>query len=170
MSTPSEPHADTQPLESPSDRTVKRVLYPTDFSESARAGLRYATALARDMNAVLIIAHIEEPMETYAGGQFYGPDVEIREQLKKTLEAVVPSDQTVAYAHRYETEARGAAAGILSIAKAENVNLIVMGTHGRTGLRHVLLGSVTEKVVREAPCPALTFTPGALAHELEKGE
>ena len=148
----------------------RRVLYPTDFSEAAQAGLKYATALARDMDAVLVIAHVEEPMETYAGGEFFGPDEEIRRQLQENLAAIVSSDPNVVHMHRYERGMEGAAAGILRIAESEDVDLIVMGTHGRTGLPYMLMGSVTERVVRQSLCPVVTFTPHALARETQRDE
>lgn len=169
MSTPSKPTGESESCENESGRLFKRLLYATDFSESAQQGLRFASELAGNMEGLLIIAHVEEPMETYAGGQFYGTDETIREQLVQSLETIVPPDSSVQYTHRYVTHVDGVAAGILETATAEKVDLIVIGTHGRTGLGRLLLGSVAEKVVRQATCPVLTFTPEALANKPAEG-
>jgi nucleotide-binding universal stress UspA family protein len=171
MSTTSDPRprASAQPGKSPPDRAKSRVLYPTDFSPSGIEGIGYATALARERDATLVIAHVEEPMETYlVGSEFAGPFEELRDQLRTNLETIVPTDSNVPFHHVYATGVTDTAAGILQIAESENVDLIVMGTHGRTGLRRVLMGSVTEKVVRTAKCPVVTFTAGAAEHELER--
>ena len=135
---------------------AKKILFPTDFSTLSDAALRHATALARDMGAKLIIIHIEEPPAAYGTGEmYYGiPDPDTP-ALAKMLEAVLPSDAAVPFEHRMVT---GDPAGeIVALAKEEKVDLIVMGTHGRTGLGRLLMGSVAEAVVRRAPCPVFTF-------------
>lgn len=135
---------------------AKTILFPTDFSTSSDAGLAYATSLARDTHAKLLIVHVQEPPMAYGGGEmYYGvpqPDVA---ELEKMLKAVVPTTDDVPYEHHLV--AGDPASEIVRLAESENVDLIVMGTHGRTGLRRLLMGSVAEAVVRRAKCPVFTF-------------
>jgi nucleotide-binding universal stress UspA family protein len=133
----------------------KKVLFATDFSPASETALKYATALARDSGALLLIAHVEELPMPYAGGEMYFAQPEYpNPEVKKLLEAVVPPDKSVRYEHRL---AMGTAADdIVRVADEEGVDLIVIGTHGRTGLMRVLMGSVAESVMRLATCPVLT--------------
>jgi len=135
---------------------AKKILFPTDFSTTSDAALEHATTLAREGGARLLIVHIEEPPAAYGGGEmYYGLPEPDNAALLKMLEAVVPADPQVPYEHRMLT---GEPAGeIVRLADEENVDLIVMATHGRTGLRRLLMGSVAEAVVRRAKCPVLTF-------------
>jgi nucleotide-binding universal stress UspA family protein len=135
---------------------AKKILFPTDFSTLSDAALQYATTLARDMGAKLVIVHIEEPPAAYGAGEmYYGiPDPDTA-ALTKMLDAVRPADAAVPFDHRLVTGEP--ATEIVELAKEEGVDLIVMGTHGRTGLGRLLMGSVAESVVRRAPCPVFTF-------------
>lgn len=131
------------------------ILYPTDFSTAGHTALDMATSLARDRGGKLIILHIEEPPMAYGGGElYYGTDEPDRNELKRMLSEVVPTDPAVTYEHRLM--AGSPAAAILELAEREHADLIVMATHGRTGLFRVLMGSVAEEVVRKAKCPVLT--------------
>lgn len=132
-----------------------KILYPTDFSTSGQTALEMATSLARDRGATLVIMHVEEPPMAYGGGElYYGMEEPDRAELKRMLGEVIPADPAVAYEHRLMTGSPASA--ILEMAEREQVNLIVMATHGRTGLLRVLMGSVAEEVVRMAKCPVLT--------------
>jgi nucleotide-binding universal stress UspA family protein len=114
-----------------------------------------ATSLARDRSATLVIMHVEEPPRAYGGGEFYyGIEEPNREELQRMLDAVVPSDPAVACEHRLASGFPALA--IVELAEKEQVELIVMSTHGRTGLTRLLMGSVAEEVVRKAKCPVLT--------------
>lgn len=135
---------------------VKRILFPTDFSTSSDAGLHQATALARDSGAALLIVHVEEPPVAYGGGEmYYGVPNPDHAALHEMLQAVVPTSPDVKFEHRLIVG--DPAAEIVRLAEAEKVDMIVMGTHGRTGLKRLLMGSVAEAIVRRAPCPVLTF-------------
>jgi nucleotide-binding universal stress UspA family protein len=132
-----------------------KIFFATDFSPASETALEYATALARDSGALLIIAHVEEMPLPYAGGEMYfaQPDYP-NPEVRKMLEAVVPPDKNVKFEHRL---AMGVAADdIVRLADEEKADLIVIGTHGRTGLMRVLMGSVAESVMRYAKCPVLT--------------
>ncbi len=132
----------------------KTILFPTDFSHTGDAALTLATSLARDMKARLLIVHVEEPPMVYAGEMYYGTAEPSREQLTKMLSEVLPNDPNIPCEHRVVT---GDPAGaLIQTALDEKAALIVMGTHGRTGLTRLLIGSVAEAVVRGAPCPVLT--------------
>ncbi len=135
---------------------LKKILFPTDFSHTGDAALALATSMARDTGATLLIIHVEEPPMAYGGGEmYYGvPEPDIRE-LKTMLSEVKPSDPEVPYKHRLVNG--HPAHAIVQLAESEDVDLIVMGTHGRSGLSRLLMGSVAEHVMRKAPCPVLTY-------------
>jgi universal stress protein A len=134
----------------------KKILFATDFSPTSDAALQYATSLARDSGALLLITHIEELPMPYAGGEMYIAQPEYpNPEIRRMLEAVVPPDKSVRFEHRLVMGS--AADDIVRIANEEGVDLIVIGTHGRTGLKRVLMGSVAECVMRLATCPVLTI-------------
>lgn len=139
---------------------TRKILFPTDFSSKGNAALEYAAALAAERHALLLIVHVQEPPAIYGDGSYYygepEPDPEV---LRKMLLAVRPNDPAVACEHRF---APGfPAQGILGVAKEEDVDLIVMSSHGRTGLGRVLMGSVAEEVMRGAECPVMVVKPTA---------
>lgn len=144
---------------------VKKVLFPTDFSESSESALRYASTLAAESGALLYIVHVSNDSSTYLagyGGFGYAPDFadlvsrENRAQLQK-IEPVVPH---VRHKHCHLTGEPEQE--ILAFAEREDVDLIVIGSHGRTGLSRLLLGSVAEAVVRRAKCPVITVKQPAI--------
>lgn len=139
-----------------------KILVPTDFSTLAQTALEMATSLARDRGAKLLIVHVEEPPTAYGGGElYYGIEEPNREELKRMLSEVIPTDPSVSYEHRLLIGSP--ASGINHLAEREEVDLIVMPTHGRTGLLRLLMGSVAEEVVRKAKCPVLTVKAAAAA-------
>jgi nucleotide-binding universal stress UspA family protein len=135
---------------------TKKLLFPTDFSHTGDAALEMATALARDAGATLLIVHVEEPPVAYGGGElYYGIPNPATEDLQKMLVEIKPTDPDVRYEHRLITG--DPATAVVRLAEDEGVDMIVMGTHGRTGLSRLLMGSVAEAVVRRAKCPVMTF-------------
>lgn len=135
---------------------VKKIVFPTDFSTCSDAGLEQATALARDMKAKLLIVHVEEPPSAYGEGEmYYGAIEPDNSALIKMLHTVLPTDPSVPYEHRLLTG--NPAEEIVRFADEARCSLIVMGTHGRTGFKRLLMGSVAEAVVRQANCAVLTF-------------
>lgn len=135
---------------------VPKILFPTDFSTLAQAALETATSLARDRGAKLLIVHVQEPSLAYASGEFYyGIEAPDRREQQRLLHEVVPSDPTVGYEHRLITGSP--AEVIVDLAETEGVDMIVLATHGRTGLFRLLMGSVAEAIVRKAKCPVLTI-------------
>jgi universal stress protein A len=139
---------------------TKKIIFPTDFSHLSDAALSHATALARDSNGLLLIVHVEELPTLYGeGAMYYGVPEPDLGALKKMLAAVVPDDPNVHFEHRWLVG--NPAEELVSLAKREKADLIVMSTHGRTGLMRLLMGSVAEVVVRKAPCPVLTLKAAA---------
>ena len=142
---------------------LKNVLVATDFSEPSATALEYGRALARTFNASLHVLHVvdnvfaQAMLADAAPANYAGLLQEIEESGRKQLEAIVrEDDRRELHATPVLLTYTGPAAGIVSYAKQRDVDLIVMGTHGRAGFSHVLMGSVAEKVVRSAPCPVLT--------------
>jgi nucleotide-binding universal stress UspA family protein len=140
---------------------LTKVLVPTDFSEPSATALAYALALARTFGASLHVLHVvEEPLAQGWNGFGLPALPELRAQVladaQQRLEEAVPPLERDRQATELVTCLGDADGEIVSFAKARQVDLIVMGTHGRGGMAHLLLGSVAEKVVREAPCPVLT--------------
>jgi nucleotide-binding universal stress UspA family protein len=137
-----------------------KILFPTDFSTAGQAGLEMATSLAKGRGAKLLIAHVEEPPMAYGGGElYYGIEDPNREDLKRMLAEVLPTDPAVGYEHQLMIGSPATA--IVHLAEKEGVDMIVMPTHGRTGLLRMLMGSVAEEVVRKARCPVLTVKAAA---------
>jgi universal stress protein A len=134
---------------------AKKIVYPTDFSEFGQHALEMATALARDSGATLVVCHVEETPLAYGGGELYVPAEPVdRQALERKLSEVRPLDAAVPCVHKLLIG--DPADAIVQLADAEHADFIVMGTHGRTGLSRLLMGSVAEAVVRRANCPVLT--------------
>ena len=134
---------------------AKKILFPTDFSTAAEAGRAEAESLARDRQATLIVLHVQEPVMGLAGPLDYATLEQTSEMLKKMLHDATPVDKTIRVEPRLTMGEP--ATEIVRVANEENVDLIVMGTHGRTGLSRFFMGSVAEQVIRHATCPVLTY-------------
>jgi universal stress protein A len=136
---------------------IKSVLCPVDFSESSDAALQYASLLASEAEARLYIVHVEEPLRECPpdfAGYGIGSSVSEEEQLFDLLSSLRPTIEGVEFEHHH---LKGSPASeILRFAEREEIDLIVIGTHGRKGLSRLLMGSVAESVVRRAKCPVLT--------------
>jgi nucleotide-binding universal stress UspA family protein len=134
----------------------RKILFPTDFSHTGDAALELATSLARERGGEVLIVHVEEPPAAYGAGEmYYGMPDPVTDDLRKMLDQVKPTDPEIPCERRLITG--DPATAIARLAADEGVELIVMGTHGRTGLMRLLMGSVAEAVVRRAPCPVLTL-------------
>ena len=139
---------------------MKKILFPTDFSTASDAALVHAENLAKQSSAELLILHIEEPPLAYGGGElYYGLPEPSSERILKMLSDVCPSDPQLSFKHRLVMG--DPATEIVRVAEEEQAELIVLGTHGRTGLSRILMGSVAEAVVRHAPCPVLIYREDA---------
>lgn len=141
---------------------IRQILAPTDFSDFSKHALEYAYELARKFGAKLLLLHVVElpafPIEGYVPQRVGVPLIEdLKRQWSLELEGILPAAQgiTVEIARRVVTGTPYRK--IVEIAEAENVDLIVMATRGRTGLSHLVMGSVAERVVRTTSCPVLTI-------------
>jgi len=147
---------------------VNKILFPSDFSHTGDAALALATILARDTGATLLIVHVEEPPVAYGGGElYYGIPNPATEDLQRMLDEVKPTDPDIPCEHHLITG--DPAAALVQFAEEQNVDVIVMGTHGRTGLSRLLMGSVAESIVGRAKCPVLTLRqPAGTVHEAKR--
>ena len=137
---------------------AKKIVFPTDFSQCSDAALEYATILAGALDATLLIIHAEESPAAYGEGEeCYGLLEPDHAELQKMLHEIKPTDSNVLYEHRMLSRQGDPANQIVQFAKEEDADLIVLGTHGRTGLKRLLMGSIAEAVVRRAPCPVLVM-------------
>lgn len=140
---------------------IKTILFPTDFSQGARAAMDYALSLAKDYNARLILLYV---MQDISIAEWYIPSAvsvtDMIEDMEKSAWKEMEKWRAEAQARLKDVEkmvVRGVPfVEIIKTAKEKGVDLIVIGTHGRTGIDHMLFGSTAEKVVRKAPCPVLT--------------
>lgn len=143
--------------------TRQTILHPTDFSADARPAFEVACVLAGERGGRLVVLHVERPPLATLGGIPAVPPLPSeydREKLWQRLQDIQPARAGLAVEHRLEYG--DPAAVILEVAQEIGAGLIVMGTHGRTGLRRLLMGSVAERVVRKASCPVLTLRSPAL--------
>jgi nucleotide-binding universal stress UspA family protein len=140
---------------------IRSILHPTDFSERSEYAYRLACSLARDYSARLLIVHVCPPAVAVYGDMILAPPAgtDFQEVKDKLLRLQGPDSRVLAE-HRLEEGVP--AEEILRVAQECKSDLIVMGTHGRRGLRRLLMGSVAEQVMRNAPCPVITVkTPFA---------
>jgi nucleotide-binding universal stress UspA family protein len=145
---------------------IKRILVPVDFSDNSLQALDYATQLAKPFKAEILVFFVVEPVYYATPADMYGPSANLsmlldeqrrigREQLARLSKKLEKRGLKIRTAMQTGTPYQA----IVDAAKKLKADLIVMATHGRTGLSHLLMGSVTEKVVRSAACPVLTFAP-----------
>jgi nucleotide-binding universal stress UspA family protein len=139
--------------------SLKKVLCPIDHSDCSKEALKYAVSLAMKDEAKLLLLHVIDMRSFSEGLDAMSkplPDEETLEQLRVKLLDCIPEE----IRDDMDVEAivtQGIPfAEIISVAKEKEIDMIVIGSHGRTGISHMMLGSVSEKVIRKAPCPVLT--------------
>lgn len=141
---------------------IKKVLIPIDFSDYSKNSLRYSVNFTRCFNAELILIYVIEPViypPDFSMGQIAVPAVDIdidkraSEELQKLAKTEIPSDMKV----RTFVKTGKPFVEIIETAAAENIDLIIIASHGHSGVEHILFGSTADKVVRKAPCPVLTL-------------
>jgi nucleotide-binding universal stress UspA family protein len=145
---------------------IRSILLPTDFSDCGNYALSFAASLARTFGASIICVHVIEPMVPtvgYSGMTEPLPIADITDQLEYSAERELPKlakREECAGLEVEEMIVHGEAASeIVRVAKERNVDLIVVSSHGRTGLGRILFGSTAEAVVRHASCPVLVVKP-----------
>ncbi|MFH1746892.1 MAG: universal stress protein [Planctomycetota bacterium] len=143
--------------------SLRKILWPTDFSELSLLGGRYARSLCEYFDAQLHIIHIIPPLLTAdfsamlpAGAPLPAVEPEMLEACKEKMDQVVTehfeNDQRVVR----EALFGNPWSSVCEYAQQHDIDLIVVATHGRTGLEHAIIGSTTERIVQHAPCPVLT--------------
>lgn len=143
--------------------SFQKILCPTDFSVGSQQALRVATRLATETGAELVLVHAwYVPPSMYAGEYIFPPNVlgELADDAQRGIDAVVRDAQALGAKRVSGRIVNGVPwSEIVELLGKERFDLCVLGTHGRTGLARVLLGSVAEKIVRHAPCPVLAVRP-----------
>jgi nucleotide-binding universal stress UspA family protein len=145
---------------------LRRVLVPTDFSDFSKPALAYGCAMAARFNAELHLLHVV-PDPAMLVPESYSFSVEaietqsrlMTEDAQKRLDALPGGNWSNSQPVRREVRSGAAFLEIIDYATVNDIDLLVIGTHGRSGLMHILMGSVAERVVRKSPCPVLTVKP-----------
>lgn len=141
---------------------IKKILVPIDFSDYSKSALRYAANFCKNCNAEMILIYVVEPIiypPDFSMGQIAIPSVNAewderaRLELDKLAKDEIPSNVPV----KTLIKTGKPFIEIIETASELDVDLIIIATHGRTGVEHILFGSTAEKVVRKAPCPVLTL-------------
>jgi universal stress protein A len=144
---------------------IRNILVATDFSEPSGVAMAYGRDLARNHCARLHVLHAVEDAGLRAsmdGGLLGDLQSQLEAKARRDLDALIrDEDRTAHHAVGVVTRGVNTADTINAYARANSIDLIVTGTHGRGGIQHLLMGSVAERVVRTAPCPVLTVR----AHE-----
>jgi nucleotide-binding universal stress UspA family protein len=140
---------------------LKNILVATDFSEPSGVAMAYGRDLARNYNARLHVLHVVEDVvarySTEAGFILPSIQEDLETSARRELESrITDEDRRQLSAVPTVASGTGIAEGIVDYAKTHSIDLIVTGTHGRGAVKHFLMGSVAERVVRTAPCPVLT--------------
>lgn len=146
---------------------IQKILFPIDFSESIGKVIPWAINFAKQFNATLCLVSITPDMSSFAS--FYAPHTNIKGFQQEVLQGAETKMKELV-GTRFKDVAKlesrvligKPAEMIIELAHKEKADMIIMGTHGRTGLEKTIFGSVAEKVVKSAPCPVLTIRPGSV--------
>lgn len=147
---------------------IRRILYPTDFSESTKAAAHYACDLADQFGAELHVLHVLHDLTSlmpYTAVTLWAkPEhiAEIVDGAEKILAEIPGAIWSKGKAIVRKVRVGNVADEITTYARQHGIDLIVIGTHGHTGLKHAVLGSIAEKVVRTADCPVMTIRSNAV--------
>jgi len=149
---------------------IRNILLPTDFSDCSAAAFEHASTFAVMYNAHLHVLHVaKEPQLNSSNPEVAGLESlqssngpTPQDELRRLVERMLPDQTKVIEAVKFGQPYKE----IVNYARHEDIDLIVIGTHGRTGLTHLVMGSVAEKVVRFSPVPVLTVKPSRLDHSI----
>jgi nucleotide-binding universal stress UspA family protein len=141
---------------------IKKILVPIDFSDYSKSALKYAVNLCKNFNAEMILIYVVEPViypPDFSMGQIAIPSVntEWDERAKQELDKLAKEEIHSGVSVKTFIKTGKPFVEIIETASELDVDLIIIATHGRTGIEHILFGSTAEKVVRKAPCPVLTI-------------
>ncbi len=141
---------------------LKRIVVPIDFSEYSKKAFRYAIDFAKTFGAEMILVYVVEPIiypADFSFGQVALPSMEreLHDRSLEQLNALIQKEVPEGTAARCVIRSGKPFVEIIQVAKEEKADLIIIATHGHSGIEHVLFGSTAEKVVRKAPCPVLSL-------------
>ena len=146
------------------DQVFKKILFPTDFSVASDYAMSYAISMAKRYKAKFFLLHVVDT--TYDISGFYIPHISAEKLMQEMEEAAEKKLTNISSAISRRIKAREIVVKsgiphkeILKFAKDKGIDMIIMGTHGKAGLDHLLFGSTTERVLRQASCPVLTIRP-----------
>jgi len=138
---------------------IKTILVPIDFSDCAKKALQYALPLAKEHEAAITLVHViatpSYPIGEFGGLEYATLQADTSDLIDKKLNELAVDEAAGEVPVDAVVRTGSPAAEIIDVARKLPADVIVISTHGRTGLKHVLLGSVAEQVVRHAPCPVL---------------
>jgi nucleotide-binding universal stress UspA family protein len=143
-------------------KEIKRILYATDFSPASEPAFEDAVDFANQNNAELLLVHVVEPVRYVAGEEFGGPELYVKLEEITDQNAQASMNKLLEKIEGLQIKARGmllkgvAHEQIVNAAENEKADMIVIGTHGRTGFSKLFMGSVAGRVVSTALCPVLT--------------
>ena len=147
----------------PEQQTVEKLLVPVDFSDPSVTSVKYAARLARDLSAEVILLYVVEPMMYPSGmGEVVDLDYislenELEENGRMTLQKFIEEQLSDTKNPRYVIRKGNAHKEIVNAADDEGCSMVIIATHGYSGFKHLMLGSVAEKVVRTSSVPVLTL-------------
>lgn len=141
---------------------IKKILVPIDFSDYSKSSLHYAVSFAKQFDAEIYLIYVVEPViypPDFSMGQIAIPSVnaEWDERAKEELGKLAKNEIPVGVEVKTILKNGKPFLEIIDTAAEENIDLIIIATHGHSGMEHILFGSTAEKVVRKAPCPVLTL-------------
>lgn len=144
------------------ETTIKKVLVPIDFSDYSKSALKYAINFAKSFNAEMLLVYVVEPIiypPDFSMGQIAMPSINIDwdTRAKEELEKLAKNEVGTVKAVKTIVKTGKPFVEIIETANEEDADLIIIATHGHSGVEHILFGSTAEKVVRKAPCPVLTL-------------
>ena len=156
------------------ETTINKVLVPIDFSDYSKSALRYAVNFAKSFNAEIILIYVVEPViypPDFSMGQIAMPSIntEWDDRAKDELQKLAKNEIVGVATVKTIIKTGKPFVEIIETAKEENVDLIIIATHGHSGVEHILFGSTAEKVVRKAPCPVLTLREPLKGFDYKEG-
>ncbi|WP_294346822.1 universal stress protein [Prosthecochloris sp.] len=136
---------------------IRRILCPVDFSDASRKAVRYAHEFAKGMGASLVLLNVVEPrpMAVDMSLSYVPLEEDLEKAAKEDLEEIIRTEREQGVEVQADVQIGTPSETILEKAEELDVNLIIVGSHGKTGLSRILMGSVAESVVRKAKCPVL---------------
>ncbi len=141
---------------------IKKILVPVDFSDYSKSTLKYSSAFAKHFNAELILVYVVEPIiypPDFSMGQLALPsfNIEIDKRAEEELQKLSQTELDSSIKVKTLVKPGKPFIEIIETAREEDVDLIIIATHGHSGMEHILFGSTADKVVKKAPCPVLTI-------------